>query len=258
MASSAKRFQTDEYSMPKMDAVPVRDPTDTNRAPVSGRTILTREEYPQGRVCTPREINWGWGQSSHRGGDTAKWGHCPSFSVGSSCFGSQVPGGEIVLTQSPASVSVIPGERVTINCKASESVKHSNGNTHLTWFQQKPGQSVQRLMYKVSNLHSGVPARFSGSGAEKDFTLTITSVEPEDGANYYCFQGTSQPRTVLHPRTKTSPGIGWLVRGAQLPPLLPLLQQLLGCLLRGRVSGADRRKGTQGSRERPWSGSSVL
>uniref|UniRef100_A0A4X2LGU2 Ig-like domain-containing protein n=1 Tax=Vombatus ursinus TaxID=29139 RepID=A0A4X2LGU2_VOMUR len=165
--------------------------------------------------------------------------------------------GAIVLTQSPASVSVTPGERIIINCKASQSVKHSDGKTYLYWLQQKPGQSPRRLIYLVSNLYSGVPARFSGSGAEKDFTLTISSVELEDGADYYCYQGTSLPLTVLHARTKTSPGLGWLVRGAQLSPLLPLLQQLLGCLLRARVSGADMRKGAQGSGERPWSGSSV-
>uniref|UniRef100_A0A4X2M2A7 Ig-like domain-containing protein n=1 Tax=Vombatus ursinus TaxID=29139 RepID=A0A4X2M2A7_VOMUR len=129
-----------------------------------------------------------------------------------------VPGsrGAIVLTQSPASVSVTPGERVTISCKASQSVKHSDGKTYLYWLQQKPGQSPWRLIYQVSNLDSGVPARFSGSGAEKDFTLTISSVEPEDGADYYCYQTTSSPRTVLHPGTKTSPGPGWLVRVAQL------------------------------------------
>uniref|UniRef100_A0A4X2LWN3 Ig-like domain-containing protein n=1 Tax=Vombatus ursinus TaxID=29139 RepID=A0A4X2LWN3_VOMUR len=105
--------------------------------------------------------------------------------------------GETVLTQSPDSVSVTPGERVTISCKASQSVKHSNGNTYLHWIQQKPGQSPRGLIYTVSNPGSGVPARFSGSGAEKDFTLTISSVEPEDGAVYYCYQGTSSPPTVF-------------------------------------------------------------
>uniref|UniRef100_A0A7N4PI93 Ig-like domain-containing protein n=1 Tax=Sarcophilus harrisii TaxID=9305 RepID=A0A7N4PI93_SARHA len=99
----------------------------------------------------------------------------------------------IVLTQSPGSVSVRSGERVTISCKASQSVVHTDGNTYLKWFHHKPGQSPRLLIYKISSLHSGVPARFSGSGAEKDFSLTISSVEAEDGADYYCAQGSYSP-----------------------------------------------------------------
>uniref|UniRef100_A0A7N4V3V7 Ig-like domain-containing protein n=1 Tax=Sarcophilus harrisii TaxID=9305 RepID=A0A7N4V3V7_SARHA len=99
----------------------------------------------------------------------------------------------VVLTQSPASVSVSPGERVTISCKASQSVTTSKGNTYLHWLQQKPRQSPRGLIYKVSNLYSGVPSRFSGSGAEKDFSLTISRVEAEDGAVYYCAQSSFIP-----------------------------------------------------------------
>uniref|UniRef100_F7FBN9 Ig-like domain-containing protein n=1 Tax=Monodelphis domestica TaxID=13616 RepID=F7FBN9_MONDO len=121
--------------------------------------------------------------------------------------------GKIVLTQSPSS---LPGERVTISCQASQSVKHSDGKTYLYWFQQKPGQSPRLLIYLVSTLNSGIPARFGGSGADRDFTLTISSVSAEDGADYYCFQGSFTPLTVPQTRTKTSPGLGWLGREAQL------------------------------------------
>uniref|UniRef100_A0A5F8GXJ7 Ig-like domain-containing protein n=1 Tax=Monodelphis domestica TaxID=13616 RepID=A0A5F8GXJ7_MONDO len=103
--------------------------------------------------------------------------------------------GEVVLTQSPASVSVSLGERVTIKCKASQSLLHSDGKTYLHWFQQKLGKSIKRTIYQVSNLDSGVPPRFSGSGSGTDFTLTISSLEPEDAAMYYCGQHTHWPPT---------------------------------------------------------------
>ena len=108
--------------------------------------------------------------------------------------------GEVVLTQTPLSLSVTPGEPASISCKASQSLVHSNGNTYLSWFLQKPGQSPQLLIYKVSNRYSGVPDRFSGSGSGTDFTLTISSVEADDVGVYYCGQGTMQNLpTVVHP-----------------------------------------------------------
>uniref|UniRef100_F7FT18 Ig-like domain-containing protein n=1 Tax=Monodelphis domestica TaxID=13616 RepID=F7FT18_MONDO len=105
--------------------------------------------------------------------------------------------GEIVLTQSPASVSVSPGERVTISCQASESVKHSDGNTYLNWLQQKSGQSPRWLIYQVSKLESGIPARFSGSGSGTDFTFTISRVEAEDVAHYYSQQYDELPHPTV-------------------------------------------------------------
>ncbi|OCT98984.1 hypothetical protein XELAEV_18004783mg [Xenopus laevis] len=101
----------------------------------------------------------------------------------SALFSLSVPGsyGQIVLTQSPDYVSVSPGETVTITCKASSSV----GNV-LAWYQQKSGQAPKLLIYEASTRHTGTPERISGSRSGTDFTLTISRMEAEDAADYYC------------------------------------------------------------------------
>uniref|UniRef100_UPI0003E671D7 Immunoblobulin light chain n=2 Tax=Euarchontoglires TaxID=314146 RepID=UPI0003E671D7 len=96
----------------------------------------------------------------------------------------------IQLTQSPSSLSASVGDRVTITCRADESVR-----TLMHWYQQKPGKAPKLLIYLVSNSEIGVPDRFSGSGSGTDFRLTISSLQPEDFATYYCQQTWSDPWT---------------------------------------------------------------
>uniref|UniRef100_UPI0039E1FE82 CR9 light chain n=1 Tax=Homo sapiens TaxID=9606 RepID=UPI0039E1FE82 len=89
---------------------------------------------------------------------------------------------ELVLTQSPGTLSLSPGERATLSCRASLSVS----SNFLAWYQQKPGQAPRLLVYGASSRATDIPDRISGSGSGTDFTLNISRLEPEDFAVYYC------------------------------------------------------------------------
>uniref|UniRef100_A0A8C3W8W3 Ig-like domain-containing protein n=1 Tax=Catagonus wagneri TaxID=51154 RepID=A0A8C3W8W3_9CETA len=102
----------------------------------------------------------------------------------------------IQLTQSPASLPASLGDTVSITCRASQSVSN-----YVEWHQQQPGKPPKPLIYFASSLHSGVPSRFKGSGSGTDFTLTISGLQAEDVATYYCLQAKSYPPTVLQAST---------------------------------------------------------
>nr|5LSP_L Chain L, 107_A07 Fab light chain [Homo sapiens]5LSP_T Chain T, 107_A07 Fab light chain [Homo sapiens] len=97
---------------------------------------------------------------------------------------------DIQMIQSPSSLSASVGDRVTITCQASQDISN-----YLNWYQQKPGRAPKVLIYDASNLETGVPSRFSGSGSGTEFTLTISNLRPDDFATYYCQQGDSFPLT---------------------------------------------------------------
>uniref|UniRef100_A0A8C0IKZ0 Ig-like domain-containing protein n=1 Tax=Chelonoidis abingdonii TaxID=106734 RepID=A0A8C0IKZ0_CHEAB len=107
--------------------------------------------------------------------------------------------GQIVITQTPESLSVSPGDRVTINCKASTDIDNA-----IAWYQQKSGQAPKLFIYGSSTHPSGIPDQFSGSDSGADYTFTISRVEAEDAGDYYCQQHYRSPLTVIQSGTKTS------------------------------------------------------
>ncbi|NWI41186.1 LV1 protein, partial [Picathartes gymnocephalus] len=79
----------------------------------------------------------------------------------------------------PSSVSANMGETIEITCFSSSG---SYG-----WFQQKvPGSGPVTLIYQNDKRPSGIPSRFSGSRSGSSNTLTITGVQAEDEAVYFC------------------------------------------------------------------------
>ena len=94
-----------------------------------------------------------------------------------------------VLTQ-PPSLSASPGATARLTCTLSSGF--SVGGYYIYWFQQKPGSPPWYLLWYKSDSDkhqgSGVPSRLSGSkdASANAGLLTISGLQPEDEADYYC------------------------------------------------------------------------
>ncbi|KFP27543.1 Ig lambda chain V-1 region, partial [Colius striatus] len=94
---------------------------------------------------------------------------------------------QAAVTQTPPSLSANPGDTVRITCSGISSGYAGSSNGVYGWFQQKvPGTAPVTVIYDNTNRPSDIPSRFSGSAFGTTGTLTITGVQAEDEAVYYC------------------------------------------------------------------------
>uniref|UniRef100_A0A3Q1MHM9 Immunoglobulin V-set domain-containing protein n=1 Tax=Bos taurus TaxID=9913 RepID=A0A3Q1MHM9_BOVIN len=78
---------------------------------------------------------------------------------------------DLQMIQSLSSLSASLGDRVSITCRASQSVRNN-----LQWYQEKPGKAPKFLIYDRTSVYTGVPSHFSGSGSGTDYTFTTSSL----------------------------------------------------------------------------------
>uniref|UniRef100_A0A3B4TKT0 Ig-like domain-containing protein n=1 Tax=Seriola dumerili TaxID=41447 RepID=A0A3B4TKT0_SERDU len=101
------------------------------------------------------------------------------------------------LTQ-PASVTVQPGQRLTITCQVSYSVS----DYYTAWIRQPAGKGLEWISRDTS-IKDSLKSRFSVNldPSSKTVTLNGQNVQPEDTAVYYCARHTIT-QTISRPEQK--------------------------------------------------------
>uniref|UniRef100_A0A3Q3KVA1 Ig-like domain-containing protein n=1 Tax=Mastacembelus armatus TaxID=205130 RepID=A0A3Q3KVA1_9TELE len=87
----------------------------------------------------------------------------------------------------PASVTVQPGQRLTITCQVSYSVS----GYRTAWIRQPAGKGLEWIGYKytgASSYKDSLKNKFSidVDSSSKTVTLNGQNMQPEDTAVYYC------------------------------------------------------------------------
>ncbi|XP_053437555.1 uncharacterized protein LOC128579550 [Nycticebus coucang] len=84
----------------------------------------------------------------------------------------------------PSSMSGSLGKMVTISCLGSSS--NIGCGIYVNWYQQLQGTAPKSIIYGKSNRSSGVPDRFSACKSSSSGSLTITGLQSDNEADYFC------------------------------------------------------------------------
>uniref|UniRef100_A0A670JSB0 Ig-like domain-containing protein n=1 Tax=Podarcis muralis TaxID=64176 RepID=A0A670JSB0_PODMU len=79
--------------------------------------------------------------------------------------------------------SASPGQTAKPFCTYTSSL------SYIVWYQQRPGQAPRYVHPNGYSRGEGIPDRFTASISGNSGYLTITNIQPEDEADYYCGLG---------------------------------------------------------------------
>ena len=90
-----------------------------------------------------------------------------------------------MLTQSPSALASL-GASVKLTC----TLNSEYSNYDIGWYQQQPEKAPKYLMWLNTNGNQekgdGIPDRFSGSSSGAHRYLSISNIQSEDEAIYFC------------------------------------------------------------------------